>query len=239
MVYRRRRAPKRVMRKRRNQRRYRNKARTNTGLLRIVRKCPEITLQNSGVLGGYTISDPTPNGMLASSGVGVATGFLGTYDIPFSMKFSLNQIINSSEITAIADKYKLVKTVVKIYFNSNQVSVNGVGSLPQFTYMTDADDVAIPTVAQVREKMGAKIKYFNSKNYMTIMLYPKPTAEVYGSSVFTAYSPGFKGWLDCNSPQIEHYGLKGVFQNVYLPTSAAATGFKWDVTHTIIAKDLQ
>ncbi len=215
------------------------RARSKSGYIRIVRKCPEILLTNTGILGGYTINDTTPNGMLASSGTGVSTGFLGTYDIPFSMKFSLNQVINSGEITALADKYKLLKTVVRIYFNSNQATVNGSGSLPQFTYMTDADDVSIPTTSQVREKMGAKIKYFNNKNFMSITLYPKPTQEVFGSSVFTAYGPGYKGWLDCNSPQVEHYGLKGVFQNVLLPATANTTGFKWDVTHTILAKDLQ
>lgn len=208
------------------------------GMLKLIRKCPEVLLTNNALAGTYSINDPTGN-MLASSGTGVATGFLNTYDIPFSMKFSLDQIINSSEVTSIADKYRLMKTVVRVYFNSNQVSVSNPTSLPQFTYITDSDDASIPTTAQVREKMGSKIKYFNNKNYMSITLYPRPTAEVYGTGVLTAYSPGFKGWLDCNSPSVQHYGLKGVFQNVVLPSTANVTGFKWDVTHYIIAKDLQ
>lgn len=237
---------RRMNRRRRNartsrpRRRYgrRNPMRSRTGLLRVVRKTPEVLITNSGVLGGYNITDPTGS-MMASTGVGVATGFLGTYDIPFSMKFSLNQIINSTEITAIADKYKLVKTTIRIYFNSNQVSVASPTTLPQFSYNIDTDDAAIPTTASVREKMGTKIRYFNNKNFIQITMYPKPTSEVFGSGVFTAYSPGFKGWLDCNSPQVEHYGLKGVLQNVILPASSNATGFKFDVEHTIVAKDIQ
>lgn len=238
-IYRRRKT-NRKPRTSRPRRRYarRMRPRTKTGMLRIVRKCPEILLTNTTVAGVFNINDPTGN-MLASTGSGVATGFLGTYDIPFSMKFSLNQILNSSEITTIADKYRLVKTVVRIYFNSNQVSVQSQTSLPQCTYIVDTDDAAIPTVAQVREKMGAKIRYFNNKNFMQITLYPKPTQQIFNSGITTAYGPGYRGYIDANNPAVEHYGLKAVFQNVMLPATANSTGFKFDVEHTIVAKDLQ
>lgn len=170
---------------------------------------------------------------------GISTGFANTYDLPFAMKFNMAQIINASDLTNISDKYKLLKTKVRVYFNSNQNSIQSSNSLPQITYMTDQDDAQIPTASQVREKMGAKIKYFNSKNYVEMVCYPKPVAEVYGSTLTTAYSPGRRFWIDCNNATAEHYGIKGVLQNVNLTSTAFQVGFKFDVEHTVVAKDIQ
>lgn len=210
----------------------------NTGFIKIVRKCPDILLQNTAVAGVFNITDPTGN-CIASSGSGTATGFLGTWDIPFSMKFSLSQVLQSNDLTQIADKYKLKKTVVDFYFNSNSNSVLAPSSLPQLAYIVDTDDASIPTLAQIKEKMGSKVRYFNNKNMLRVTLYPRPTAEVYNTGVTTTYSPGFNGWIDCNTPSTEHYGLKACFQNVNLPASASQVGFKMMVEHHLILKDLQ
>lgn len=173
------------------------------------------------------------------STAGVSTGFANTYDLPFAMKFALSQIINSSDLTNLCDKYMIKKTKIRIYFNSNVNSVQSSSSLPQITFMADGDDASVPTASQVREKMGAKIKYFNSRNYVEITCYPRPNAEVYNTGVTTAYSPGRQMWIDSNNNNVEHYGLKGVLQNVNLTTTAFQVGFKFDVEHTIYGKDIQ
>lgn len=170
---------------------------------------------------------------------GISTGFANTYDLPFAMKFSLAQIINAQDLTNICDKYKILRTKIRVYFNSNSNSVQSSYSLPQITYMTDQDDAQIPTASQVREKMGAKMKFFNSKNYVEMICYPKPVAEAYGTSLTTAYSPGRRMWLDCNNSTAEHYGIKGVLQNVPLTSNAFQIGFKFDVEHTVVGRDIQ
>lgn len=238
MVYSRpRRARKAYKPRRKIARRPRRIANPN-GFIKIVRKVPEITIANTAVAGAYTITDPTANCLMAT-GTGVASGFLGTFHIPFAMKFSLGQILNSSELTSLCDKYMLKKTVVRLYFNSNNNSVLSASSLPQLTYVTEEDDASIPALNDVREKMGCKIRYFNNKNMIQMTIYPKPTSEIYNSFATTAFSPGKQIWIDSAYPNAEHYGIKAVLQNVNLPTTANTVGFKWDVTHTIYGKDFQ
>lgn len=233
-----RRKPARKPRRRVRVNRRRNYLRNKSGFIKIVRKTGECFIQNSAVAGAIQVSDTTGS-MLNISTAGVPTSFCNTYDLPFAMKFSLSQILNSSDLTNICDKYMIKKTKVRIYFNSNTNSVQSASSLPQITYMTDQDDASIPTPSQVREKMGAKIKYFYTKNYVEITVYPRPNAEVYNTGVTTAYSPGRQMWIDCTNNNVEHYGLKGVLQNVNLTTSPFQVGFKWDVEHTILGKDIQ
>lgn len=209
------------------------------GFIKLIRKCPEITIANTAVAGAYTLTDPTGNCLMAT-GTGVASGFLGTFHIPFAMKFSLNQILNSGELTTLCDKYMLKKTVVRLYFNSNNNSILSSSTLPQLTFIQEDDDAGIPALNDVREKMGAKIRYFTNKNMIQITIYPKPTSEVFNTSLAgSGYSPGKQMWIDAAYPSVEHYGLKGVIQNVNLPTTANTIGFKWDVTHTVYGKDFQ
>jgi len=207
--------------------------------VKLVRKCPEVFITNSAVAGQFSLNDPTGS-MLQLTSPGTATGFLNTYDIPFAMKFNLRQIINSSELTTLCDKYMIKKTVIKIYFNSNQSSVASTTSLPQLTYSVDYDDAVIPTTSTLRERMDAKIKYFTNRNMVQITLYPRPTAQIFNTGVLvpTAYSPGKQMWVDSIYNEAEHYGLKGVFQNVNLNAVANQIGFKWDVTHTVYGKDI-
>lgn len=226
-------------RKRAGRRRVARRRPAPTGFIKLVRKCPEITIANTAVAGAYTITDPTTNCLMAT-GTGLASGFLGTFNIPFALKFSLNQILNSGELTTLCDKYMLKKTVVRIYYNSNNNSILSASSLPQLSYVLEDDDAAIPAPNDVREKMGCKIRYFNNKNMIQMTIYPKPTSEVFNTSLSgSGYSPGKQLWIDAAYPSVEHYGVKAVLQNVTLPTTANTVGFKWDVTHTIYGKDFQ
>lgn len=243
MVLRRRRVAKKNLIKRRMARRAplrrRGKYLTNkTGFIKVIRKASEAFIQNAAVAGTIQITDAA--GMLVVNAASpVASGFANTYDIPLAMKFALSNILNSSDITNICDRYKIKKTVVRIYFNSNSNSVQSSYSLPQVTFVPDYDDASIPTPAAVREKMGTKIRYFGDKNYVQITLYPRPVSEVFNTGVTTAYGVRNQQWLDCAYPNVEHYGLKMVLQNVNLTATAFQVGFKFDVTHTIYGKDIQ
>lgn len=208
------------------------------GFVKLVRKTPEVLITNTATSGIFNVTDPTGT-LLNATGAGVATGFLGTFDIPFAMRFSLAQILGASDITNFCDRYKLTKSVIRIYFNSNVNSLLSPSSLPQLSYCVDSDDAGLPTTASLREKMGTKIKYFNTRNMIQITVYPKPTTEVYSNGIVTAYSPGKSMWLNTTYPSVEHYGLKGILQNVNLPASANSIGFKYDVTHTILGRDFQ
>lgn len=213
--------------------------RTKDGYIKVVRKTGEIFIQNSNIAGVLQINDTTGNCLVLNSASPVSTGFANTYDIPFAMKFCLNQVLNSTDITNLCDRYMLKKTTVRIYFNSNTNSIQSSYSLPQITYHTDDDDAAIPAPSAVREKMGAKIKYFGQKNMVKITLYPRVAPEIFNTGLTTAYAVGKRQFINATYPNVEHYGLKGVLQNVNLGTNPYQVGFKFDVEHTIVGRDIQ
>lgn len=210
-----------------------------TGYLKVIRRTPEMFITNSSVANTPVVVDST--GSCLQLGAPVPNQW-GTYDLPFSTQFMLSQVLNSSDITNIADKYRIKACYIRLFFNSSNSSVGSAYSMPQVYHITDHDDSTVPTVNQVREKMGVKYKTFkNASSYIGIKLNPRPLGELYKSALSTGYSPLKSApWIDCNNNDVPHYGLKGVLTNVNLPaTSVAQTGFKFDITLVIEAKDIQ
>lgn len=210
-----------------------------TGYLKIVRRLPEMFITNTSTINTPQVIDSTGSCLQLGSPV---LNQWGTYDLPFSTQFSLAQLINASDITNIADKYRIKAVIIRLFYNSTNSAVGSLYSMPQVYHITDHDDSTVPTPNQVREKMGVKYKTFkNASSYIGIRVNPRPVQELYNSAISTGYSPMNKApWIDCNSPNIPHYGVKGILTNVNLPTTAnAQVGFKFDVSLVVEAKDIQ
>ena len=181
------------------------------GHLMLKRKLPEINMYNTSVQGVYTLTNQT----CLELGTPIQN-FQQTYDIPFSMKFRLDQIINSSDITNFADQYKIKYVTIKIYFNSNTASVSGTSSLPVIQYIVDHDDASLAgaSVNALREKMGVKFKNFTAnKNVIKMALQPRVSQAVFNNGVIqpVAYEvPNKPVWLNSAYPGVEHYGVKGI-----------------------------
>lgn len=217
------------------------KVQHKNGYLVLSRKCKEITLQGSQILAGqFGVVDNNTLSCLQTS-VAETTAVVNHYNIPFALKFAMSQILNYGDITSLADQYRLKKTVIKIYYNSNSSQVSNYVMLPQLTYCYDNDDATVPTSDQIREKMGARMRYFDNKNHITLVIYPKCAPIVYNNGiVLNAQAIGKSTWINSSYPNCEHYGLKGVLQNVYIPgTALTQPTFKFDVTHHLEAKDFQ
>lgn len=213
--------------------------RSKTGFMKVERKCPEVFIQNAAVAGTVSVTDMSTASFI-NVGTPVSTGFANTYDVPFACRFSLLQILNSTDITNLCDRYKLKKTVIRVYFNSNNNSIQSQSSLPQLSYNWDDDDNTVPTPAALREKMGTKIKYFTNKNMIKITVYPKVANSLFNNGVLSGAGVAKPQWINSTYPNVDHYGLKGVIQNVNLPASPSfAVGFKMDVTHTLYGADFQ
>lgn len=213
------------------------------GHLKIARKTALIqTYSNSAVAGTMVKVDPT--GTCLSLGTPVLiTGTTNCYDIPFSMLFRLDQLMNSTDITNIADQYRINSVKVSLHVNGvSNIYLNNAGSTqPWVEYIQDHDDAVVPSIAQIREKMGVKTKYFSANKFkITMGVRPKIADTIFGSGVSSAYAVGGSPFINCSYPNAEHYGLKGVLHNVQLSGNANVSSlFDWDVTQYIIAKDLQ
>jgi hypothetical protein len=211
------------------------------GGLTILRKLPEIAIHNTGA-GTVTQTGSVSNAVLLGAPV-QSVGAAGTtsYDIPFSMRFSLNQIINHTDITNLCDKYRIAGAYVRFYYNKSGSSTLSTGSYPMIQYITDKDDANVPTISQLREKMGVKFKTFkNSSSYIGVKLRPVPAREVFNTGITSGYEvPKYAPYLDCANDTVEHYALKGVVSNFSLPATANIELIKVDVALLIQAKEFQ
>lgn len=234
----RRRQPVRRYKKKAGKKMYKRRARVfRTGGFTIVRKLPVITLSSSSTLGLAVLNDPTGSCLQIGTPV-AAPGSSTTYDIPFSMKFALNQLLSHSDITQIADQYKI--NSVQVRLSSAYQVATGLATAPPFIeYIQDHDDALVPTLNIIRTKMGVRTKYFGPQTNRLVMgVRPKFASEVYGSGIVSGYGAR-KGWLDCGTDNVEHYGIKGILHNMALPAAVNNGTFTFDVSVSVSAKDLQ
>lgn len=223
----------------------RYRKRTGKGYVKLIRKLPEIAYANGNISGTAAITDPTGTCLNATI-LGLTAGAAAAsnlYDIAWSLNFRLDQVINYTDITALADKYKIKGAYVRVYYNNSNSSSSTQGGMPVVQYVTDHDDKLVPSsVNALREKMGVQFKTFkNASSYVGIKVIPRPNREVFASGVITGYeTPSRPLWLDCANPNIEHFGVKGILSSVYLPANGtAASLFKFDIALVVEAKDFQ
>lgn len=215
---------------------------TNTGMIYLKRKMPDMAISNSGVLGQVNLVDNIYQPCIT---LGTTTASIGSntgYDVPFAMRFSLKQIISSGDITQLCDKYKIIGVHVRIYYNKTGSAAGAQAGYPYLQYITDHDDATAPSLLTLKEKMGVKLKTFvNGSSYIGFKCIPKPSREIYGASGSVAYEiPAQSVWLNSSSSDTEHFGIKGILQNVFLPAGNQGTEvFKFDVTLRILGKDFQ
>lgn len=231
---------KRVMRKRRMARKS-----TRNGVIRIVRKCAEQNVYNTAVAGAAAAS-----GSVVVIGTPYQTpAFAGSsyYNVPFSIETQLDDLLSSTELTLIADRYKINWVSIKAYCTSNTASSGGNAQLPSILFTTDEDDAAIPAstttgLNSIREKMSSKLRQFKQNGSPLTMFYrPKVTntlAGVGGAATAAGVIPA--PFIDCNKPDIPHYGVKGYLQDVNLAvTPGVYTQFKFDITMSVTLRDIQ
>lgn len=205
----------------------------------IVRKVQElISSVPTNIAGGYSISTSN-NSIILGTPVATPAIALQTYDVPFTVKFRLDELTAYTELTSLFDRYKIVSAMVKCNF-ANYPADTRI-PLPYIDYITDYDDASLPTVAGMREKMGVKSKYFSaSRPRVTMGVRPRVAQEVFNNGVTTSYSvPRGGTWINAQYPGVEHYSIKGVIRQLYLPNVSGSSPMTWDISYGVALKDVQ
>ena len=138
-------------------------------------------------------------------------------------KFTLNEVVNSSELVNLYDQYKIVCVVVKFQLLTNpdiHVPPGGNASTannnpmfyPRLWYYRDYDDENTLTLAQMREVGKAKFKVLRPNTTISVKLKPAVAMQVYRTVATTGYAPVWPKRLDCSANDIPHYGLKYVLE---------------------------
>lgn len=145
-------------------------------------------------------------------------------DVYGALQFNLSALPAYTEYTALFDQYRINKVKVTFMPRANSADVGSTAGLVKFFSVIDYDDADAPT------NLTDLLQYENLKTTRCIsdhsrVLAPRFATEVYQSAIATGYSAR-RGWLDCDNPSIQHFGLKWCWQQ--LPAGAQSMDLKVD-----------
>jgi len=199
-------------------------------------------LTNTASAGIAAVTDGNQMGLQTPVFESALTGGGSPYRFGAVSYFRLSNVLQSGDLTALYDRYKITGIKFKIIPLSNMAGVNSQSVLPTMVYHTDYDDSITPTSdADVRVKAGAREVRLDKP--VTIFIKPKIADAILGASAGTAYSvPKAAPYINMSYPDVPHYGLKMYFRNVNLSSSTGAslnTCFRFETTYYIACKDPQ
>lgn len=222
---------------RKNRFRKRRAASAGTGGIVIRRKVNQISIRGSGIAGSYTVN--ANNSITLGSGTAVS-GLTNVYDVPFTIIARLDELDGVSDLTSMFDRYKIKNVNCKLQacFTANTTTVT---PLPYVDWCRDHDDAALPSLSNMRQKMGVKTRYISAnKPAVSMSFSPRVATAIFATGISTAYAPGRRPmFIDAAYTNVEHYAIKGVLRNVYLPATAGISPFQLDITYTVALKDVQ
>jgi len=136
-----------------------------------------------------------------------------------SIQFTLDEVAGHAEFVAMYDQYKISKVVMKVQLvnnpdhieilNSSSVT-NSSNWFPKFWYIRDYDGGGSDTIAQLKERQGAKFFILKPNMVKRIAIKPMVTVQTYRTATTTGYSPK-KLFIDmANGTDVPHYGLNYV-----------------------------
>lgn len=139
-----------------------------------------------------------PNWLTTTAG---ADSFVG-------LNFRLSQVPNVTDFTNLYDQYKIcgVKLEVIPQFDNAQVATPATNIVTQNFHVTDYDDSTTPP------NMDALMQHQDVKRVPStriIKKYIKPcfASQIFNTGITSTYGAR-RGWIDCATPDTEHYGMK-------------------------------
>lgn len=162
-------------------------------------------------------------------------GSTGGTSFPIAWSFCLNDVGNLSEFTSLFDRYMItgVQMSLQLVSNPDADAARGtagaatLATYPKLWYAIDHDDVAVTTLAQLKEYGNVKCKILRPNSVVKIYV-PAPRTASLVSQTSGAQPAGVNRpqWLDCGYPNVEHYGLKTVIDTNGISVSASSNPFR-------------
>jgi hypothetical protein len=148
--------------------------------------------------------------------------------------FTLDSVNGYAEITTLFDEYMIefVEVIIRPMYNNLPVSSPGTGnSYTQLYTCIDYDDAAVVTLNAIQEYGTCRI----TRPTQTVKrsLRPKFSIGAY-SGAFTSYALK-RGFIDCNSPSVQHYAVKYVLPQV-LGSQTNLPAYQPEVVYYIVAR---
>lgn len=137
-------------------------------------------------------------------------------DVGGALVFQLNSLPNYTEFTNLFDMYRINGVKVTFMPRGNSAEVGTNQGIVKLFSAIDYDDNTTP--ASLSEILQYEtLKTTNSTRDHKRYIKPKLARVLYQAGASNAYGAG-TGWIDCSNPQVPHYGMKYVLQQ--LPAGA-------------------
>lgn len=142
----------------------------------------------------------------------IATGAAGA---GYAYAFQLNQIPNQDDFTRLYDQYRIRAIKWQLIPKQGLAVLNSIPSgpaatapiMPKIFSVIDYDDATAPGGLDELLQYES-VKYTRANKTHTRFLKPAIADEVFGSGITTGYAMRQNAWIDCNSNQVEHYGIR-------------------------------
>lgn len=173
----------------------------------------------AGVAQGSSINNNSNyNEWYINTGAGNA---VNTTNYSMGLNFSLDMLPDYTEFTNLFDQYKILfaKISFRTWATQSSVEASGANNNGQLSAIMhsilDFDDNTAPPVTgagvfnQLREFASYRTQNFiNDGKPLKRVCKPRIAMAAYGGSVFTSYANMKAPWIDANSPDVKHYGMK-------------------------------
>lgn len=124
-----------------------------------------------------------------------------------ALQFTLSVVNGYTELTTLFDAYRVDYVEVQFKPVYNMAAVSAVANIimPQLYTVIDLDDATTPaSLGAMNER--ATLKTVNFDKQVTRAFPPKHAKALY-SGTFASYGMA-DGWIDCNSPTVQYYGIQ-------------------------------
>lgn len=177
-----------------------------------------LTVEDSNIPGGTVTWLPNVD----TPGVDLLAG---TIQFGLGCNFKLSDCISPTELTLLFDQYQIIGVDLQIDLITSSSIDFANRCIPVIQIANDYDDDVAPTTMDYLGQYD-KVKTFKLTENKTVKWSTKPRCAVmvYRTIATTGYSKGRANqWIDCETYDIPHYGLKmfvGNFQDSTAEVSA-------------------
>lgn len=208
--------------------------------------------RNMLVMRGATSTSPvfintnTTAGTLAFAGgawLVTTPAATGINEFQMGMGFCLSDITNDASYAAIYQLYKIlkVKVIITPFYNNYQDNLNQHNSCGIILHSaTDQNDVNTATSAQLQRYKDYRVHNIQGMKTWSRTIYRPKQIEGELTSAGTFIGQQINtGWLSTGNIDVEHCGLKLVFETYGGIASALIIPFKIELQYSIAFKDPQ
>lgn len=206
---------------------------------------------NKDLIAGVTTNVSAVGSSLNFSNAGMVTiataASQTTQYFSFAQYFTINMINAFGTLLANFDQYQIVKIFYRFVPVNNVVSGEASLNISNsqvggfFHSVIDHDDATALTASDaaldsLRQRPTYKWGNIHSRRVMSRMVRPRVAVAAYGGA-FSRYANRFPGWIDTISSDVQHYGIKGMFEIVNPSANICYINLKLEATFYFKLKD--